>query len=165
MMTVIIVVDAEETAMPMIEVTAPAGAIAPEAREDLLEELAGTLLRWEGAPDTEFFRSISWVYFNEIPVDGLYVGGRPGGEPRIRVEVTTPEGALSQRRRAGVVADMHAAISRAAGIAPEDGIRVWVLCREIAEGSWGAGGAVIEFEQLRAASQAERERAEAGAPA
>jgi phenylpyruvate tautomerase PptA (4-oxalocrotonate tautomerase family) len=151
--------------MPMIEVTAPAGAIAPEAREELLEELAGRLLHWEGAPDTEFFRSISWVYFNEVPADGLYVGGRRGGEPRIRVEVTTPEGALSQRRRAGLVADVHAAVSRVAGVAPEDGLRVWVLCREIAEGSWGAGGAIVEFEQLRAASKAERERAEAPAPA
>ena len=53
--------------MPMIEVTAPAGAIPAESREGLLDELAGTLLRWEGAPDTEFFREITWVYFNELP--------------------------------------------------------------------------------------------------
>jgi phenylpyruvate tautomerase PptA (4-oxalocrotonate tautomerase family) len=151
--------------MPMIEVTAPEGAIPHDAREELLEELAGTLLRWEGAPDTEFFREISWVYFNELPADGLYVGGRPGGAPRVRVEITTPEGALSQRRRAGLVADVHAAVSRVAGIAPEDGLHVWVLCREIAEGSWGAGGAIVEFAKLREASKAERERAEAPAPA
>src|SRR4051812_11017886 len=155
----------EETAMPMIEVTAPEGTIAPEAREELLEELAGRLLHWEGAPDTEFFRSISWVYFNEIAADGLYVGGRSAGERRVRVEVTTPEGALSQRRRAGLVADVHAAVSRVAGIAPDDGLHVWVLCREIAEGSWGAGGAIVEFEKLRAASKAERERTEEPAPA
>src|SRR3954452_17731392 len=151
--------------MPMIEVTAPAGAIPADALEELLEELAGRLLHWEGAPDTEFFRSVSWVYFNEIPADGVYVGGPSRGEPRIRVEVTTPEGALSQRRRAGLVGDVHAAVSRVAGIAPEDGLHVWVLCREIAEGSWGAGGAIVEFEKLRAASKAERERAEAPAPA
>src|SRR3954470_9168576 len=152
--------------MPMIEVTAPAGAIPADAREELLDELTGRLLHWEGAPDTEFFRSISWVYFHELPADALYVGGRSGGSPRVRVEITTPEGALSQRRRAGLVADVHAAVSRAMGISPEEaGVRVWVLCREIAEGSWGAGGAIIEFEQLRAASKAERERTEAPAPA
>jgi hypothetical protein len=51
-------------------------------------------------------------------------------------------------------------------ITPEEaGLRVWVLCREIAEGGWGAGGAIVEFEQLRAASKAERERTEAPAPA
>jgi phenylpyruvate tautomerase PptA (4-oxalocrotonate tautomerase family) len=152
--------------MPMIEVTAPAGAIPADAREPLLEELAGTLLRWEGAPDTEFFREISWVYFNELPADGLYVGGRTGGSPRLRVEITTPEGALSQRRRAGLVADVHELVARAMGITPEEaGLRVWVLCREIDEGSWGAGGAVVEFAKLREASKAERERAEAPAPA
>ena len=144
--------------MPMIEVTAPAGAIAPDAREELLDELAGRLLHWEGAPDTDFFRANSWIYFNELPEDALHVGGRPGGEARIRVDVTTPEGALSQRRRAGLVADVHAAVSRAAGMTPEEGYRIWVLCREIAEGSWGAGGGIVEFAALRAASKAERER-------
>jgi phenylpyruvate tautomerase PptA (4-oxalocrotonate tautomerase family) len=156
----------EEAAMPMIEVTAPTGAIAPESREELLDELAGRLLHWEGAPDTEFFREISWVYFNELPTDGLYVGGRPGGAPRVRVEITTPEGALSQRRRAGLVADVHSAVARAMGVTAEEaGLRVWVLCREIAEGSWGAAGAVVEFSKLREAAQAQREGREAPAPA
>ena len=90
---------------------------------------------------------------------------RPGGEPRVRVEITTPEGALSQRRRAGLVADVHAAVSRAMGVAPEAaGVHVWVLCREIAEGSWGAAGAIVEFEKLRAAAAAEREGKEMPAP-
>ncbi|MEA2440613.1 MAG: hypothetical protein QOH76_2037, partial [Thermoleophilaceae bacterium] len=122
-------------------------------------ELAGRLLHWEGAPDTDFFRSNTWVYLNELPPEALYVGGRPGGDARIRVDVTTPEGALSQRRRAGLVADVHAAVSRATGLSPEEGYRIWVLCREIAEGSWGAGGGIVEFAALRAASKAERERA------
>ena len=151
--------------MPMIEVTAPAGAIPASAREELLDRLAGTLLHWEGAPDTEFFRSITWVYFNEPPADGLYVGGRTGGSPRVRVEITTPAGALSQRRRAGLVADVHAAVAGAMGISPEEaGVRVWVLCREIAEGSWGAAGAIVEFAKLREAAQAEREGREAPTP-
>jgi phenylpyruvate tautomerase PptA (4-oxalocrotonate tautomerase family) len=163
MMTVIL--EPEVSAMPMIEVTAPSGAIAPDARVELLDELAGTLLRWEGAPDTEFFREITWVYFNELPADGLYVGGRPGGAPRVRVDITTPEGALSQRRRAGLVADVHAAVARAMAVTPEEaGVRVWVLCREIAEGSWGAAGAIVEFEKLRAAAQAAREGQEVPAP-
>src|SRR2546421_3761280 len=97
----------------MIEGPPPAGATAPAARDELLDELAGRLLHWEGAPDTEFFRSISWVYFHELPADALYVGGRPGGSARVRVEITTPQGALSQRRRAGLVADVHAAVARA----------------------------------------------------
>ncbi len=150
--------------MPMIEVTAPVGAIDSADHEPLCDELSTRLLHWEGAPDTDFFRANTWVYFNEVPVEALLVGGRHGGEARIRVDVTTPEGALSQRRRAGLVADVHAAVSRAAGLTPEEGYRIWVLCREIAEGSWGAGGGIVEFQALRAASKAEKERkAAAGA--
>ena len=52
--------------MPMIEFTYPKGAIPADAREGLLDELATRLLAAEKAPDTEFFRSITWVYANEI---------------------------------------------------------------------------------------------------
>ena len=55
--------------MPMIDVTYPNGAIAPEAKTELLDELATKLLEAEKAPDTEFFRSITWVYANEIEPD------------------------------------------------------------------------------------------------
>ena len=145
--------------MPMIELTIPAGSIDAEGREALADELAGTLLQWEGAPDTDFFRANTWIYVNEVTEEGLLVGGRQDGEGRFKVEVTTPQGALSQRRRDGLVADVHAAVSRAAGITEEEGYRVWVLCREIDEGSWGAGGGVVMFEQLKAAAKAEKERA------
>jgi phenylpyruvate tautomerase PptA (4-oxalocrotonate tautomerase family) len=145
--------------MPMIEMTYPAGALEPDVRDALTDELAGILLGWEGAPDTDFFRANTWVYVNEV--DGLAVGGRPGGDPRFRVDVTTPEGAFSDRRREGLVADVNAAVLRAAGLQEEDGFRVWVLLREIAEGGWGAGGGIIRFEQLKAAAKAERESAKA----
>ena len=151
--------------MPMIEVTLPAGAIAPEARDALLDELAGKLLAREGAPDTEFFRSITWVYANEIDPATLAVGGRAGGEPRFRVEVTVPEGALSEKRKAGLVADVHEAVSRAAGLGPEDGLRVWTLIRDVPEGNWGAGGEVVHFAQLRETALAARAASAQPAPA
>ncbi len=47
--------------MPMLELTYPKGAIPSDAREELLEELATKMLEAERAPDTEFFRSITWV--------------------------------------------------------------------------------------------------------
>ena len=63
--------------MPMIELTYPKGALAAAARAELLDELATKLLEAERAPDTEFFRSITWVYANEIDPETLAVGGRP----------------------------------------------------------------------------------------
>ena len=38
---------------------------------------------------------------------------------------------------------------------------MWVLVHEIAEGNWGAGGQIIQFEQLREAAKAERDKAAA----
>ena len=51
------------------------------------------------------------------------------------------------------------------GIPEEEALRVWVLMHEVAEGSWGAGGHVIRFEQLRAAAKAERDKQEEAVPA
>jgi phenylpyruvate tautomerase PptA (4-oxalocrotonate tautomerase family) len=141
----------------MIDVTLPAGVLDASARDALTEELARVLLHWEGAPDTEFFRANTWIFVREYEAEELRVGGSPGAPFRIRVEITTPQGALSQRRRDGLVADATAAVSAAYGLSPEEGFRVWVLLSEITEGGWGAGGGVVRFEALKAAARAERD--------
>ena len=149
--------------MPMIEFTYPRGALAEDVRDKLIDELATRLLAAERAPDTEFFRSITWVYANEIDPEGLYVGGRPGGEPRFRVQVTVPEGALSDRRKGELVAAVNEAVTEAAGLSDGDGLRVWTLIRDVPEGNWGAAGQQVRYSQL--VEYAKTEREEAGAPA
>src|SRR3954451_15136942 len=108
--------------MPMIDVTYPSGTIAPEAKAELLDELATKLLEAERAPDTEFFRSITWVYANEIDPSSLAVGGRSGGEPRFRVQVTVPDGALSDRRKGILIDSVNQAVLRATGLPEEESI-------------------------------------------
>jgi phenylpyruvate tautomerase PptA (4-oxalocrotonate tautomerase family) len=144
--------------VPLIDLTVPAGAVAPDTVKTLTEELATTLLRWEGAPDTEFFRQITWVYVHEIAAEHLAVGGRAGGAPRFRVEITVPEGALSQRRKDGLVADIHQLVTAAAGIDPagERARHVWTLIREVPDGNWAAGGRVVRFADLKQIATGER---------
>ena len=151
--------------MPMIDLTVVEGSLPRESSARLLDELATILLRWEQAPDTEFFREITWVYLHEVSADRLAVGGRGGGSPRFRVEITVPDGALSQRRKDGLVADVHAAVMSAAGLDAQSprALHVWTLIREVPEGNWAAGGQVIHFEDLRKASASERERTAASA--
>src|SRR5688500_14004898 len=100
--------------MPMIELTYPKGAIESAARENLLDELATRLLSAEKAPDTEFLRSITWVYANEIDPADLAVGGKPGGDARFRVQITVPDGALSDRRKGILVDGVNEAVPGAA---------------------------------------------------
>jgi phenylpyruvate tautomerase PptA (4-oxalocrotonate tautomerase family) len=149
--------------MPMVELTYPKGAIGSDAREELLEELATKMLEAEKAPDTEFFRSITWVYANEIEPEALAVGGRPGGEPRFRLQVTVPDGALSDRRKGILTDSFNQAVLRAAGLDDSEGIRVWTVIGEVPDGNWGAAGQQVRYKQLVEAAAAEREKA--GAPA
>jgi phenylpyruvate tautomerase PptA (4-oxalocrotonate tautomerase family) len=149
--------------MPMLELTYPKGAIAPEAREELLEELATKMLAAEKAPDTEFFRSITWVYANEIDPDSIAVGGRPGAEPRFRVQVTVPEGALSDRRKGILVESFNEAVLRAAGLNESEGLRVWTIISEVTDGNWGAAGRQVRYKQLVELAAGERDKTAAPA--
>ena len=147
--------------MPIFEVTYPEGALSVEARAKLMEDLTTALLRAERAPDTEFFRSVTWSYVHELPAGSVHAAGQPVADPTFRIDVTTPEGALSDRRREELVAEATRLVRDAAGIAEEEALRVWVLMHEVAEGSWGAGGQVIRFEQLREIASKQRETAAA----
>ena len=149
--------------MPMLELTYPKGSLTPDAREELLEALATNMLAAEKAPDTEFFRSITWVYANEIDPDAIAVGGRPGGEPRFRVQVTVPEGALSDRRKGILVDSFNQAVLQATGLPESEGLRVWTIINEVTDGNWGAGGQQIRYKELVELAAGEREKE--GAPA
>ncbi|MGI9019842.1 MAG: tautomerase family protein [Solirubrobacterales bacterium] len=144
--------------MPMIELTYPKGAIPTDAREGLLDELATKLLAAEKAPDTEFFRSITWVYANEIEPADLAVGGRPGGDPRFRVEVTVPDGALSDRRKGILAEAVNEVVLAAAGLGASEGLRVWTLIHEVPDGNWGAAGQQIRYKQLVELAAGERQK-------
>ena len=149
--------------MPIMDVTYPAGTFSDDQRTELADALTTVLLRAERAPDTEFFRSVTWVFMHELPEGAVLTAGRPVEQPIFRVECITPQGALSDRRRQELVSEATRVIREAAGMGEEETMRIFVLCREIDEGSWGAGGHVIQFEQLRAIAKEQREGAEAPA--
>ena len=91
--------------MPKLDLTIPAEALSDGDQQELARELGATLLRWEGAPDTEFFRSITWAHVHPLPAESIQT---PDGvaEPHAVVDITVPSGALSERRKAGLVEDV-----------------------------------------------------------
>ena len=140
--------------MPMIRLTAPAGSLTEQGRTTVQRDLAAVLLRWEGAPDTAFFRAQAWSYLVELP-DGAQTTAEDDA-PRFLVEVTVPQGALSERRRAGLVEEVTRTVLAAAGLAQDEALRVWVLVHEQPEGTWGAGGSVIRYADLIALAKGQR---------
>lgn len=79
--------------------------------------------------------------------------------PRFRVDVTVPAGALSQRRTEGLVNETTEQVLAAAGLTEADALRVWVLIHEQPEGTWGAGGNIVRFQEIAALAKAERTNA------
>jgi hypothetical protein len=84
--------------MPMIELTLPAGVLSAERRRDVQKTLAATLLKWEGAPDTAFFRAQAWSRVDEVSGDAF--AALEDDEPRFRLDVTVQKaGSRSVARR------------------------------------------------------------------
>ncbi|MFF5364098.1 4-oxalocrotonate tautomerase family protein [Streptomyces scabiei] len=140
--------------MPMIRLTAPAGSLTEKGRASVQRELATALLRWERAPDLPFFRAQAWSYLIELP-EGAQTTAEDD-EPRFLVEVTVPQGALDDERRAGLVAEATTTVLDAAGLSHDHAMRVWVLVNDQPEGTWGAGGNVIRFADLVALAREQR---------
>jgi phenylpyruvate tautomerase PptA (4-oxalocrotonate tautomerase family) len=148
-------------AMPLLEVTLPEGSLAPDAIDELADGLTAALLRAEGAPDNELFRSIAWLDVHWIPAANAYQGGRRASQPRFRVDITVPQGALSDKRKASLVEEATRLVLEAAGEDPADAgalMRVWVLVREIPDGGWGGAGRVFTLADLKALAQAGADR-------
>ena len=104
------------------------------------------LLKWERAPDNDFFRAQAWSYLHELPPGAQVTAG--DDEPRFRVEVTVPAGALSDRRRSGLVEEATQAVLAAADLGASEALRVWVLIHEQPDGTWGAGGQIFRYADL-----------------
>jgi phenylpyruvate tautomerase PptA (4-oxalocrotonate tautomerase family) len=145
--------------VPLIDLTVPEGALTSEAREALLPDLVDRMLKWEGAPDTDFFRAITWIHVHELPAQDVTAAGRPVTEPIFRLNITVPAGALSDRRKAGLVDDLTKAVLEHTGLAddPSAPMRVWVVIAEVTDGNWAAGGQIIRYGDLVKAAQGERE--------
>ncbi|MFF5453182.1 4-oxalocrotonate tautomerase family protein [Streptomyces sp. NPDC012950] len=140
--------------MPMIRLTVPTGALTDQGRATIQQDLAAVLLRWEGAPDTAFFRAQAWSYLTELP-EGAQKTAEDDA-PRFLVEVTVPQGALSERRKAGLVEEATATVLSAAALSPDQALRVWVLVDEQPEGTWGAGGSIVRYADLVALAKGQR---------
>ncbi|MEU9340367.1 4-oxalocrotonate tautomerase [Streptomyces sp. NPDC048278] len=146
--------------MPLIRLTVPSGALTEEGRATVQRDLAAVLLRWEGAPDTPFFRAQAWSHLVELPDGAQTTAGDDA--PRFLVDVTVPAGALSERRRAGLVEEATRTVLTAAGLAaddtadPADALRVWVLVHEQPDGTWGAGGSIVRHADLVALAKGAR---------
>ncbi len=155
--------------MPMIDLTLPQGALKPEAKDRLMQELTRSLLKWEGAPDNPQAASIAWAYVDERPAGDVYVGGvkQPAAAARYRVIVTVPQGALDDQRKAGLVEEVNRLVLAAEGSQPnpQNGLRVWCIIREVPDGNWASLGRIFRIKDIAAFVGADGARVREALPA
>lgn len=126
----------------MIDLKRSPGAIGADALPALGEALTATLLEHREVPDGEASRRNVWLFAHEAPT---LVGGAEPAEPHVVATFTIVAGGMTDDHKAGLVADATAAIRDHAPDA-----RVWVLVEEIADGCWGADGAVTRLADAQA---------------
>jgi phenylpyruvate tautomerase PptA (4-oxalocrotonate tautomerase family) len=144
--------------MPMLDAYIPAGALAPEAEEQLLARLTDLLIENEGAdPTNPQVRSIAWLFLHRP--ETVFVAGAPAETPRYRFIASVPEGQYDPERRNAMVHDITEAVLDAeAGAHERDPARVWVFTPEVPDGSWGALGRVVTLADIATFATGDPER-------
>lgn len=137
--------------MPLIQVSAPEGALNRNDQDTLMSQLSDAVLRSEGAnPNDPAAQALVWAYYSEITAGAIYVGGKNLENAPLTVAVTTPEGALDQGSRKKLVEDIGAIVDTLVG--PLEGrLNHWAMLYELDEGSWGGGGKIFRLADSRAA--------------
>lgn len=137
--------------MPMIDVYAPAGLLPAADVPDLLQRLAGAVLRHEGGDRLRSpYLENTVAFLHELPAGSVATGA--GAESRlIRVQVVTPPGALDREGQKGLVGELTSTLADAAGD-PALARRIFVILGEAAEGGWGVAGTAFGRAEFAAAA-------------
>lgn len=137
--------------MPMIDLTLPEDALDEETRHELLDELTRTLLKWEGVGEgNPMGDAVTWGVVHPVAAGDWHVAHAPTAEPRYRVLVTVPEGALDEPKKEGLVAEVTRKVLEAEG-SPIDlahALRVWVFIHEVPDGHWGGAGRIFRLRDI-----------------
>jgi phenylpyruvate tautomerase PptA (4-oxalocrotonate tautomerase family) len=139
--------------MPMIDLTLPADALDEPARHALIDELTRALLHWEGVGENNAMGdSVTWGVLHPVAPGDWHVAHdrAPADQPRYRVQVTVPEGALDQPKKEGLVAEVTRKVLEAEGspIDLANAVRVWVFINEVPDGNWGGAGRIFRLRDI-----------------
>jgi phenylpyruvate tautomerase PptA (4-oxalocrotonate tautomerase family) len=137
--------------MPLVQVTAPQNALNKPQQDALMSRISNAVLTAEGAPLADpGAQSLVWAYYQELPVSKIYVGGENLGQPPFRIDVTTPQGALTEAARNALVNALGDIVDDIVG--PYEGrLNHWAMLYEVDEGSWAGGGQVFPLAGIQAA--------------
>ncbi|WP_432488282.1 hypothetical protein [Kineococcus sp. SYSU DK018] len=128
--------------MPLVEISHSRDALGEKQLDALADRLSAIALAAEGLPDTPTSRPLAVVTTRAW--DGVHVGGRPSGEPRIDVVLHTLPGVLDEPARAAVLAELTSAVvEEVDGMDARGGGRVWCRVHETLPSGFSVAGRVM----------------------
>ncbi len=137
--------------MPLIQVTAPQGALSKQDQDALISRLSDAVLRSEGAsPGDPAAQALVWGFYHETPKGSCYVGGKTLDNAPLRIAVTTPQGALTAGARKALVKDIGEIVDDLVG-SFEGRLNHWAMLYELDEGSWAGAGQIFRLADIQAA--------------
>lgn len=141
--------------MPYLQVIAAQGTLDKTGQDALISRVSNAILKAERAEVADAAaQSLVWAHFLVLPQSAVYIGGEVIDEPPLRIAVTTPEGALTDRTREKLVIEIGDIVNDIVG--PFEGrLNHWAMLYEVADGSWGAGQ-VLRLPNIQAAMNIEQ---------
>ena len=138
------------SAVPMIDVYAPAGVFAD--KHQLARQVAAAVMAVGKVPDIAMFRENTAAFIHDLPRDAI--ANVDGGSHYVRVQVMTNAGALDRGKQIALASRLTEVIADAPGNPPPSE-RIWVLLTEAPEGGWGLWGHAHTNDELIAAARRE----------
>jgi phenylpyruvate tautomerase PptA (4-oxalocrotonate tautomerase family) len=137
--------------MLMIDAYAADDLFPAGTDRQLAEELTSALLRAEGVPTPSAAHlANTGAYIHRLDPRTIHTAD-PRGASTVRVQVLTPQGALSRAGQKSLVAEATEIVAKIAGDTTLVA-RTWVLLTEAAEGGWGLAGTAFGQEEFAAHS-------------
>jgi phenylpyruvate tautomerase PptA (4-oxalocrotonate tautomerase family) len=137
--------------MHLIQITASQGTLNQIDQDALVSRVSDAVLKAERAPVTDpGAQVLAWATYQELPEAAVCVGGQVLEQPPLRVNITTPQGALDTTTRAELAAEVGEIVDDFIGVF-EGRLNHWIMLHEVAEGSWGGAGQIFPLAGIQEA--------------
>ncbi|HEV2505097.1 MAG TPA: tautomerase family protein [Mesorhizobium sp.] len=130
--------------MPLIDIVHASGSLTSEQQQRISERITAAAITAEGLPDNVRSRAIAVVAWHAA--DSIFVGGKPADHRRFDVRVRAFAEALTDQRRTQLVEQVTQAFRDEGG----DGRTVWCTFYPLQPGTFGAGGSLVSYDQVKA---------------
>ena len=122
--------------MPLMYLHYPEGTFTPEALNTVANQITRDGEELEKLPLTDWVLSTTWVYAREYHKEKIFHGGKPGGAKFISLDINVIQGGYSATTKTELIKRVTNTIGKHANLPEGEPRRIYVLIREVAEGTY-----------------------------